>query len=167
MTPWPLTFKLGQQHSEEECRDCCASLFLPGSAACWPLWIVGCFVLPSYLYGRETVMSFCSLTLLSFCESTSFWLCSHGYVLHPIEVSFIILSVFLQEAKRHWIYCRCIIPSITLSYQFNPMKFTIKLLFNDIKMYYDHSESFWNEFRDSQHINHNVLRIDCAALHGQ
>lgn len=67
---------------------------------------------------------------------------------------------FLQEAKHHWIYCRCIIQSITLNYQFNPMKFTLKLGFNDIKMYYDHSESFWNEFRYSQHINHNVFRID-------
>lgn len=51
---------------------------------------------------------------------------------------------FLQEAKHHWIYCRCIVPSIMLNHRFNPMKFTLKLGFNDIKMYHDHPESFRN-----------------------
>lgn len=93
MSLWPLPVKLRQQHSERSTEIV--------SAACWPFWIVGCFVLPSYLYGWETVMSFCSLTLL-FCESTSFSLWMDCHVLQSIEISLIILLAFCKKRNTIW-----------------------------------------------------------------
>lgn len=93
MSLWPLPSKLRQQHSQRSAEIV--------SAACWLLWIVGCFVLPSYLYGWETVMSFCSLALL-FCASTSFWLWTDCEVLHSVDILSYFVVVFCKKQNTAW-----------------------------------------------------------------
>lgn len=150
MSLWTLPSKLRQQHSQRSAEIV--------SAACWHLWIVGCFVLPSYLYGWETVMSFCSLALL-FCASTSFWLWTECEVLHSVEIVTYFVGFFCKKQNTAW---------FNTSGWLNPEGWTIYWTWRSLlgwvstmlQMYRNHTITFWNEFeclQYSQHVNHNNI----------